>query len=304
MRQQHTDHVIVTTDEGLKTRFIMGLGPTFTYIQQKTDDEQPARWKTTNMEILMKSATAYCDEILTVREHNQRFRQARTTPSLNTPTSNPKPKPYRNTPNPPPRNDPPNQPDQATKERREKDQAHQNRIKRSIIGGNFKPELFTREVREGCCIYHNTHKHQHQTCNELNNLLMQHPNQRHYKLPSQMQNFMSWARTSETGRQRDTPTARNTQANMTSPDLQVDDTHIQDTQEATDSLQTMLDEATVDSNLVNENVNHYIPVCNKVCITSPPMKPSTPTKVHSFIVDSGAYPHMCNDLTLFDSISK
>jgi len=45
MRQQHTDHVIVTTDEGLKTRFIMGLGPTFTYIQQKTDDELPARWK-------------------------------------------------------------------------------------------------------------------------------------------------------------------------------------------------------------------------------------------------------------------
>jgi len=333
LRQQLQEHGISTSDEGLKARFIMGLGPMFTSIQQKTEEDLPSRWKTTNIESLITAASAFKDEIVAVREYNKRFSQAKkdhdSTPKpSSTPKTNTSSTPRQSEPNkryqPASHTDRSNQPD-----RKEKDIARQTRIKQAIMNGNFKPENFMSEVRDQCCIFHNTRNHQHNTCNEINNLLMQYPNQRHYRLPPQMMNFMSWARHQNqtqpplqpAWRQAPAPTnrqpanqpspaqpytARHTQVDVPSTNLNIDDSHVQDLQAATDTLQDMLDNAS-NTNDINETVNNYS--CHKVCINSSDTSMldqtiQTKTASHSFIIDSGAFPHMCNEESWFTSINK
>jgi len=328
LRQQLSEHGISTSDEGLKARFIMGLGPMFTSIQQKTEDDLPSRWRTTNIESLITAASAFKDEIVAVREYNRRFSQAKKDHESTSKPSSSKP----NTSNPSPKQQEPTKRHQTNQhidksnqpDRREKDMARQARIKQAITNGTFRPEMFLPEVRDQCCIFHNTRNHQHQTCNEINNLLMQHPRQRYYKLPPQMMRFMEWARTPNQLQPlqpawRQVPTinnrpppqpapaqpyaARHTQMDPPENNLNLNESHVQDLQEATDTLQDMLDNAS-NSNDTNDNVNNYS--CLKVCMSNneKPQIIKNRTASRSFIIDSGAFPHMCNDATWFTEIDS
>ena len=76
LRQTLLDHNISSPAEELRTTFIMGLGPLFTDIQQTNTSDLPARWQTTDMEVLTRTADAYSQERLAVRRRNKKFREA------------------------------------------------------------------------------------------------------------------------------------------------------------------------------------------------------------------------------------
>lgn len=48
-RNQLSDHGITTSDQGFKNRFIMGLGPLFTEIQQVQEEDLLSHWRITDI---------------------------------------------------------------------------------------------------------------------------------------------------------------------------------------------------------------------------------------------------------------
>lgn len=69
------DPGITTTDYGLESRFLMGLGPLFTKIQQMQEKDLPHRWKSNNIQQFTNAANAYKDEKIVVRERNNLFKE-------------------------------------------------------------------------------------------------------------------------------------------------------------------------------------------------------------------------------------
>ena len=103
-----------------------------------------------------------------------------------------------------------------------------------------------------------------------------------------------------------TPSARHTSidpeqdqtvTNTHAQQLQVSELDLQDLQDATNALNNL-------DNNSNENVSHYILNCKNVKLQNslPPISSYTKTNQPHFIIDSAAFPHMCNDSQMFTNL--
>ena len=192
LKDQLQDHGIHTPPESMKTRFIMGLGPLFTDIQQVQDEDLPKRWQTVDIQSLVQAANAFKDEKLAVRDRNKLYRQHMKKPD--TPHNNQRQNQNHNNqrqhpinpnanrtvqrPSPPPKIDPLSPEDRSWAEQ---NLDRQMRIEMSIKNGSFDPMKFAYEVRQGKCLWHNSNHH-FTKCKHINNLLLRYPHQRCYKV--------------------------------------------------------------------------------------------------------------------------
>jgi len=132
-----------------------------------------------------------------------------------------------------------------------------------------------------------------------NNFQTNQPNQQSYAPQPPRQ-------PSVTFNQQNNPSARHTSMNM-NPDqaapnvedptnqLQIDELDLQDLQAATDAL------GNIDNNN-NSTVNRYFLTCKNVTIRNDASSQQDKTNMSHFIIDSAAFPHMCNNANMFHII--
>ena len=298
MKDTLEENGITTTPQGVKIRFIMGLGPTFTEIQKKDEQDLPEAWQTVDMELLINAAKEYRDGYLAVQEQNKLFKAARTQQDI------------------PPRQSQPAsssqiEPKSKSEQKKKTDLARQARIRTCIVAGTFDPKDFMKEVGKGCCIWHNVPSHDHPDCNAINDLLELNPNQRYYNKPMQSNKQIQWARGQKlpppppptrpgilkppssaptTTPPASTPTARHVQNTTQTAD---DNVHMDTIDEVVETLDSML-QNTVTDNHSNNSVSNYSP-----CDNNKNQSSNTSINKYRFVLDSGAYPHMCKHPELF-----
>jgi len=291
LRDLLLEHDITASASGLRDRFIMGLGPLFTELQQTPFEDLPARWQTDDIQKLINYATSYKDEKLAVRQRNRLYNEVNkigapkptTTPKQPTPTSG-KGKP-----------DTSRKAENTKEEIQEKNEIRQAKIEQDIKKGIFDPMKYAWEVRRNCCVWHDSNMHTVQRCSTINSLLAAHPMQKYYAVPPHVLNRgNSNATTNPNARPPSapapapTPAARHTRANPTEvPDMD------------NNPFAALRDDPpnNVDNNDTNNLINNYSTSCNNVSI-----QPSNTSLDISFIVDSGAYPHMIKDKCHFTAL--
>ena len=287
------EHNVHTTDEGLRDRFLMGLGPLFTEIQQTPFEDLPARWQTNDMQSLINISISYRDEKLAVRERNRLFREANKPPEP-TPKADvqPQQKAKSNKKQPVPQSQTQhNTPAQENKNEpswSEKNSARQAKIEASIKSGTYDPMTYVWEVRPRCCIWHNSNTHPTQRCGNINRLLSQHPNQQNYSIPLSIRNRNN--RDSTTSDDTTVPSARHVTPSTTS-----DDVPKLDNNPFADLCEEYNEYDEVDGNTSNTIVENYFVACKSVKSNSLNNTNSNHNSTDNnitFIVDSGAYPHM------------
>jgi len=96
LRNQLVDNGVSASTSGLRDRFLMGLGPILTEIQQTPYEDLPVRWQTDDIQTLINIAVSYKDEKLAVRERNRLFNEANRTPAKKDKEDKQQPKSDRN----------------------------------------------------------------------------------------------------------------------------------------------------------------------------------------------------------------
>ena len=272
--------------EGLKLRFIMGLGPEFSDIQ-KNLHHLPDDWKTLDMKKLAITATSYLNSIHSIRKNNAWYKSQQS----NAPQSNPQPSTDNSKKSSTAKTSKSN-----TKESDRKDNAkkyeianseRQARILRDIRDGTFSASKYISEVPKGACVWHGT-VHKDPKCNVLTNLL-QPPVSTTALKPSSFS--------------QPPPKAKHTSSSQSSIHTPppMGDINIMDL--------NMFDQASISSkDNANNNTSHNYSSCNNFisCRASSPTSNihayTATTSSHRFILDSGAFPHMCNQKSLFTNL--
>ena len=314
LRQQLQDHALATTDEGLRDRFIMGLGPTFTEIQQRDYEDLPSKWKTNDMQLLINAANAFKDEKLAVRDRNKLYQESnkqkenakssdKEEPKPQPKKEAPKPKPPAPRSTPTPSQTPSINSNDRLDRRSEADKIRQQRIADDIKSGVFNPMDYAWQVKPRCCVWHNTSTHLHPNCSSLNRLLTEFPNQQFYHA-NPTPTYQAPSNPNPQPRQQPSlPAARRVQLDNPShddipPSLPLDEFGLEALQAATDMLQDSVDGNVVKPN-TNDTVNIYQhSICRHVTSTNHKLLPEVPRPSH-FVVDSGAFPHMSKDKSIF-----
>jgi len=282
------DNGLMISDSNLKHRFIMGLGPIFTTIQTNlTTNNLPPQWLTNDYETLIRLASSWLQSIASIRKQNDAYRQ-QTKPKLEPQEQNKSNKPQpkgANQPNPKPKpvNNPTNQDGTPLTESQlalrahyaELDKDRQSRIIADIKAGTFQVSKYESEVRPGTCVFHGT-RHSSDTCTLLQTLREQLSS---YK-PSQ-------------------PKAVAKQTSISIPQSKIETNKesedLQELQAATDQL---LSFTNVLNNSNKDSIDSYLKItCNHVSVS--PQQDQRSTNTTTFVVDSGAYPHMVNNKSLF-----
>jgi len=317
LKDQLHDHGIYTPPESFKTRFIMGLGPLFTDIQQVQEEDLPKRWQTMDIQSLVQAANAFKDEKLAVRDRNKLYRQQIKKPvphQDNNPRQNQNHTPPRHNPpnanrtiqrpNPPPKIDPLSSEDRSWAEQ---NLERQMRIEMAIKNGSFDPMTFAYEVRQGKCLWHNSNHH-FSKCKNINNLLLRYPQQRCYKV----HDIKEWVPYIDTDFRpmsqvpprpsdlSDAPTARLTSINSNEQNVPTlsNNPFAPLAETPAEALDSEFD------NNHNNNVNNYKISSRSVCICSSQPNESIVNNSNeaTFIIDSAAYPHMMNNENMFTTI--
>ena len=316
LRDQLNEHGIPTSPEGFKTRFIMGLGPMFTDIQQVQEEDLPSRWKTTDIQELVQAANSYKDEKMAIRDRNKLYKDMniknRPPPTQHQNNAN---KNHNNAnrgnQNPrPPKQHPFELPlNQEDKQWIDKNLDRQERIEYAIKNGTFDPMQFAWEVRPNKCLWHNS-THPFTSCRIMNNLFLRYPQQKCYKVhkidnwqPYKDQDFHPLEgippRPTSNKSTSNQPSARHT----TLPNT--DDVPVPTTDDPLNNLAETSDSfLNCNINHSNNAVNNYRIQCKSVTLnnTNDSTLSAKTNKPTTFIVDSAAYPHMMNDKDMFSSL--
>jgi len=294
---------INTTPEELKTRFIMGLGPDFTTIKTALNEQNlPPKWQTLDIESLFRTASSFLNTVKSIQKQNAEYKEGQKKETKGQDEANKKekeekktppnqPKPIKTTPQPPPFVD---------NRHIEKDRARQARILADLQNGTFDRSKYQREVRPGACIYHGTIHKPPGPCNVLENLVEQHKNVAKQIVPTP--NQLPPRTLSTPIPPAPSGVARHTQAVSAMSNIDVNEMHsAQEIASAADQLVNF----EIQLNELNTNVNQYSPLTIKckhvtnISHTNNKLKPIN----KSFVIDSGAFPHMWNDKSAFISYS-
>jgi len=268
-RSDLSEHGIGISDERLCHRFIHGLGPLFTDV--RTNLKNMPNWHTTNMDQLIIEATDHENTVLAIREHNKLFKKQ--------PKDNSNHENHDNT--------------------YQKDVARKAKITKDIEAGTFDPSKYKSQVQGQNCVYHNTN-HATTSCDHIGHLIQSNPQQT-YK-HGQYPRYSPSPRPAPTPAPAPAPsTAR--QVNI-EPLPEVDLTDLLADNESNDLDQL---ESILKNNIAK--INPYGITCKHITLkdhSSVLNSPSTHNTNQSitFVIDSGAYPHMCNTLAGFSQFSE
>ena len=271
---------IHTSSEGLKLRFIMGLGPDFSDIQKNLHN-LPKDWQTCDMKELTITATSYLNSILSIRKNNAWYKAqsaGNPTPTTTSQESKKQTQPRKN--NAQRDND---KTDNAKKFQTQNSE-RQARIIKDIQAGTFNPNDYVHEVPKGACVWHGT-VHRDPKCTVLSNLI--EPTVSKSALKSS--NFTNPNPTAKHTMQ--TTVAARTQTPPPMTDINIMDLDNFDRLPA-NSTDNSTNNISHSYSLSNNNISR------RVLISEP--QPSNQTQIqHTFVLDSGAFPHMCKDTSLF-----
>jgi len=282
------DNGLTISDPNLKHRFIMGLGPIFTTIQQNlTTNNLPPQWQTNDFEALIRIASSWLQSIASIRKQNEAYRQLvkpKPDPQENKTQKNQPPK-GGNTPSvPKPKtsNAATNQDGTPLTESQIALRAHyaqldkdrQSRIIADIKKGTFKVSDYEPEVRQGTCVFHGT-RHSSETCTLLNTLREQLP--------------------TSTPRQPRAIANQTTVTQATPEQPNQESKEMQELQNATDQLLNFTN--ALNSN--KDNIDSYLNITCRHVQYNNPQETLRPSNKIKFVLDSGAYPHMVNNHSLF-----
>jgi len=167
-----------------------------------------------------------------------------------------------------------------------KDAKRKADITKAIESGKFDPAKFASQVKPNNCVFHNT-SHATTSCDHIGALVQNHPQQtyKHGKYPR-----FSLPQNNGNANQ---PSARQVLVEPIVEDIDLKELTIEE-----DNLKQL--ESILNNN--NESVNPYKISCNNVTI-DPSHKIMEPHQL-TFVVDSGAYPHMCNTLAVFSQFQE
>ena len=164
-----------------------------------------------------------------------------------------------------------------------KNEERQANIEKDMGQSKFTYTKYHPEVKEGFCVWHNSKYHTSQYCEILNALLYKHPNQ-----PNMQPMCTSVA--------KHTSTIPNWNDHM-------EDIDLSELENATDDLMNVNNKLNINKN----NVNEYFKIsCNRVQVNQPasfePLNQNTSTI--TFVADSGASLHMCNNPNVFTTYTE
>ena len=268
-RNDLTDHGIIISDARLCHRFIHGLGPIFTDI--RTNLKNLPNWNTTDMDSLIIEATDHENTVLAIREHNKLFRKPGKDKAENDQSDN----------------------------QYQKDIKRKAAITKDIEAGTFDPSTYKSQVNAQNCVYHNTN-HATTSCDHIGHLLQSNPQQNYQHGPYPHVNRQRQpAAPVPAHTPAPTPAAR--QVNIENvQDIDLTDLLVTDEDKDLQELETILK-----NNIVDNKVNPYGITCRNVTLcdsnssTTPNLDPNI-----TFVIDSGAYPHMCNTMAAFSEFSE
>ena len=183
-----------------------------------------------------------------------------------------------------PRNDPPAQKQQS---QFAKDAKRKADITKAIESGTFEPSKFANQVKPNNCVYHDT-SHATTSCDHIGALVQTHPQQKykHGKYPR-----YDPAPPKPTNDNQ--PSARQVTIDPIIEDIDLKQLSIEE-----DNLKQL--ESILNNN--NNSVNPYRITCNNVTIN--PLHKAIKPQQLTFVVDSGAFPHMCNTLAVFSQFQE
>jgi len=300
LHQELKDNGSFANRDGLRTRFIRGLGPDFSDVQ-KLLDNLPTEWNTLDIEELLTVARNHLNNILAIRSNNKQHKEQNKPKVEKEPEAKgghekpkPKPKPKKplNTENQPQNANP----DTSFKTRQmnpdvrefiKKNEERQARIESDMSKGIFSYDKYYPEVRKDCCVWHNSKYHTSQYCEVVNALLHKYPNQ-----PKLEPTYI--------------PVAKHTSTNLNHQhqnNSNMEDIDLSALEQATDELINF-------NNNLNSNkndVSNYISIsCNHVHLQKniKLMNNTSDNTTIDFVIDSGAYPHMCNNARAFSTYTK
>ena len=297
IHQELKDNGSFVNKDGLRTRFIRGLGPDFSDIQKRLDN-LPEEWDTLNIEELLNTARNHLHNILAIRSNNRQHKENTKVKDEAEPDDKggqkkPKPvpkakKPHQDsTPKLPPNQEPQGfrtrQMNPDVREFINKNEERQAKIENDMENGTFYYDKYHPEIKQGHCVWHNSKYHTSKYCEILNALLYKYPNQ------SKMGQCL--------------PVAKHTSTHQPAHSTEMDDIDLSALEQATDDLMNF-------NNNINSNkqiINHYLKIsCNRVNIKQDETNQISMQNKSTitFVIDSGAYPHMCNNPSAFATYTK
>ena len=300
LHQELKDNGSFANRDGLRTRFIRGLGPDFSDVQ-KLLDNLPPEWDTLNIEELLTVARNHLNNILAIRSNNKQHKEqnkpkVEKEPEAKGGQEKPKPKPKAKKP-PHTENQTQNtNPDASFKSRQmnpdireflKKNEERQARIETDMSRGVFSYDKYYPEIKKGFCVWHNSKYHTSQYCEVVNALLHKYPNQ------SKMESTCI-------------PVAKHTSTNLSQQPrdtTDMEDIDLSALEQATDELMNFNNNLNSNKN----NVSNYFKIsCNHVHIQKHVnLKNDNNNKSNiEFVIDSGAYPHMCNNARAFSTYTE
>ena len=144
---------VSTSVSGLRDRFLMGLCPLFTEIQQTSYEDRPLRWQTDDIQTLINITVSYKDEKLAVRERNRLFNETnRTVDKKPKPEDSNKDTKKPSNSNSSTNRQPQNRHSNPEQSWQEENCQRQARVEDDIKNGIFDPMKYAWEVRPRCCV--------------------------------------------------------------------------------------------------------------------------------------------------------
>ena len=254
---------------------------------QKNIQNLPPEWQTTDMNQLAIVATSYLNSVQSIRNNNKWYKSQNSTSQTTTASTTIDSTQTKSTNKQNPKED-------NKKKFQEKNSERQSRILRDIRDGTFLTDKYTKEVPQGACIWHGT-VHKNPICTVLNNLLTPFVSTVPLKPPSYNAPTLKAKHAISSSIPTPTPTP---------PPME--DVNIVDFD--------AFDQASLSSkdNVNVSNTSQHYSRCIKPITCSAtvnqnrnptePQQSTSPTS-HRFIIDSGAFPHMCNSQQLFTNVS-
>jgi len=268
---------------------------------QKLLDNLPTEWNILDIEELLTVARNHLNNILAIRSTNKQHKE-QNKPKIEKELdakgeqekSKPKPKPKK-PPNTETTTHNPNT-ESAFKARQmnpdirkfiKKNEERQARIEYDMSKGTFSYDKYHPEVRKVFCVWHNSKYRTSQSCEVVNALLHKYADQPKMEVSC-------------------IPVAKHTSANLNHQPQNnegIEDINLSALEPATDELMNFNNK--INSN--NNNVNDYTKIsCNCVNIQNDVtlfQHKNTESKI-DFVINSGAYSHMCNNAKAFSTYTK